>query len=782
MTIRLTFELTLRSDYHVGAGQRAGMTVDAALLRDHNGNPVLRGTALVGLLRDGYRELKAQVEKSGLHTHWDAAADKRLLGTPTQKKRWTFSSTQLVGSAKPINQRWGAQDVARIRMNPRTRHVTPQALFYEEEGDMRLVFRFTATCYGPTETDRKDALLLVAAARKVRHLGSTRRRGRGECRIHLIDAKNVLTQPTDITWTEAVLQTFRDVWLKGEPLPSLPVKDKAAVNEITQPDAPKRLRLFVRLQEPVLIADKSEKGNAFETLLHIPGTAVLGALATRAARSMQLDDTPGPDHERFTEIFVNGGVQVSGLLPAQSDKNVANMTKLWPAVTAPRSLVQCEVYPQYGSHANIDPHTVHNRLGQQLQKCPHDHCGGKLKDVGGFLQLGASLNSHSVKKREEIHTQVDYKTGRVAEGNLFTYIMIEAGQWYVGELICQPEYWVDFCRWTGVDLEQRHELRLGKATRRGYGLVHLVYQDIPAESPASWTMLPLEQRLPDPVDGKITTTMLLMTDAILADPWFRFRRNFDEETVARLLKLPNTSRVKIIDQMCSSRGLDAFNTYRRFPRWRDEVLLAGSVVQFSLAVPDKQEAIQLLQSVEQAGIGWRHHEGFGCVAFAHPVFNPVRELNDGLPLPQIVRQLFTAPAGDSHAAWREADFREKWTKVLDDSQSQDAKDWEAIKTAYSTITRLLFLYRYSPITEIIKLLSMQGDAFVAPGPDYLWGNKKLIGREPSAKVEGDGLTRINELLVQLQKYAPSLWPLGLTLLAERVGQQVEMAREQGGEK
>lgn len=179
MTIRLTFELTLRSDYHVGAGQRAGMTVDAALLRDHNGNPVLRGTALVGLLRDGFDALQTQIVKNKLDEYWDKSALIRLLGAADQKKRWTFSSAQLVGGTKPMDQRWGTHDVARIRMSPRTRRVSPQQLFYEEEGDARLSFRFTATCYGPTEEDRKDALLLVAAARKVRHLGATRRRGRG---------------------------------------------------------------------------------------------------------------------------------------------------------------------------------------------------------------------------------------------------------------------------------------------------------------------------------------------------------------------------------------------------------------------------------------------------------------------------------------------------------------------------------------------------------------------------------------------------------------------------
>lgn len=779
MTIRLTFELTLSSDYHIGAGQRAGMTVDAALLRDHNGNPVLRGTTLVGLLRDGFDALHHQIQENGLDKHWDDSARIRLLGAADQKKRWTFSSAKLVGGTQPMDQRWGAQDVARIRMNPRTRRVSPQQLFFEEEGDARLSFRFTATCYGSNEEDRKDALLLVAVARKVRHLGATRRRGRGECRIHLINAQNCLTLPPGKTWTETTLQTFKAVWLQGELLPPPPETEQTTQTNISQPTDPRRLRLLVHLQEPVLIADKSEKGNAFETLLHIPGAAVLGALATRAARSIRLDNTPGADHQRFSDMFIKGGIQVSGLFPAEPDGNVSNMTKLWPAVPTPRSLVQCEVHPQYGRFADANPHEVQNQVDEFHRNC---HCGGKLKDIGGFLRLDANLSSHTIKKREEIHTKVNPKTGRVAEGDLFTYQLIEAGQWYVGELLCQPEYWADLCRWTGMNLNQRHNLRLGKATRRGYGLVHVVYQDIPLEAPASWSLLPLEQRLPDPVDGKITTTLLLLTDTILADPWFSFRRNFDAASIARLLSLSDVTRIEIVNQMCGSRSLDAFNTYRRFPRWRDEVMLAGSVVRFSVQVKDKDEAVRLLQPIEQAGIGWRQNEGFGRVAFAHPVFASVNELNAGLTVPKAVRDLFITPTGDLHAAWREAAFRKEWSEILDKSQSKHADDWKAIKSEYSTIARLLFLYRYSTITEVIKLLAIQGDAFAAPGAAYLWGSKKLTGREASTKIEGNGLKRIQELLAQLQKRPSSLWPLGLTLLAERVGQQVEMTREQGGEK
>ena len=66
MSIKLTFEIVFHSDYHVTDGQRFGLAVDSALLRDHNQSPVLRGTALAGLLRDGFKDLQALVARSGI--------------------------------------------------------------------------------------------------------------------------------------------------------------------------------------------------------------------------------------------------------------------------------------------------------------------------------------------------------------------------------------------------------------------------------------------------------------------------------------------------------------------------------------------------------------------------------------------------------------------------------------------------------------------------------------------------------------------------------------------
>jgi CRISPR-associated protein Csx10 len=51
--MKLTFTLTLKADYHIGAGHGLGSQVDSALLRDGDKVPVIRGSTIEGLLRDG---------------------------------------------------------------------------------------------------------------------------------------------------------------------------------------------------------------------------------------------------------------------------------------------------------------------------------------------------------------------------------------------------------------------------------------------------------------------------------------------------------------------------------------------------------------------------------------------------------------------------------------------------------------------------------------------------------------------------------------------------------
>lgn len=64
--IELTFRIHLDAEYHSGSGRRASAVIDSGLLRDENEMPVLRGTLIAGLLRDGLRDLMKLKPLQGL--------------------------------------------------------------------------------------------------------------------------------------------------------------------------------------------------------------------------------------------------------------------------------------------------------------------------------------------------------------------------------------------------------------------------------------------------------------------------------------------------------------------------------------------------------------------------------------------------------------------------------------------------------------------------------------------------------------------------------------------
>lgn len=766
MHIKLTFQIIFESDYHVSDGQRVGLSVDSALLRDHNKAPVLRGTALAGLLKDGICDLQDLLAQSSLSPLQDDVK-KRIFGDPGVPKQWAFSSTSPLTEDR-VNGRFATNNVWRVRINPRTRRADPQKLFLQEEGDQRLRFTFTATCAGLTDQHRADAAALVAAASMVRHLGSGRRRGKGHCRFELIEAENFIDMDKEKSWQEAALDVFKSHWIEGTELQSIQLPQLPTLEE---DDQPKRFRLIARLVEPLIMAKKSQVANAFETQDMIPGTVLLGALASRTAQKLDLGEAK--NHVHFSHMFLRGGVASTGLLPAKFD------TRLYPSMPSPRSWAQCELYPEFGPNSVSKPHLLHD-LSQSNDEDECPDCKSKLEKVSGYINLTKTQRqSHPVETRDDMHITMERDTGRVREGDLFTYEAIKGGQWFVGELNCEPGAWPTLYTYAGLRAGEINKIRLGKAIRRGYGLTHLFIEEINQNEPSPWMMQPLSERLPEK-ETTLDLTMLFLTDAILLDKWSCFQHGIDRQTLADLLHVDISKIGENVQPYLHSRILDNFNTHRQIPRWRDEAIAAGSMARFSLMVKDQHEAITILQKVEDAGIGLRRHEGYGRVAFNHPVFNQKPGVG-GIRLSREARSLRQIADSNSHVTQAtetirgEARFVSAWQDALDTSWKANHSKWNSIGDDFEPVARLIYLYRFKPLSEL-------QDWFTGNGRNLgdernLWGSRKLTGRDKQLKLDKELLDPIVDLLNTLSAENDAFHTKGLTMLSERLGAQINVNRQ-----
>lgn len=802
MAVKLTFEIELQSDYHSGAGYGLGSVVDAALLRDGDGIPVLRGTAVAGLLRDGlYRLLKleplakknpAKCAAQGLQgkdvprfcgqkepSQTDCPIC-RLFGSPRTSKRWHFSSARPDKLTQIVSDGWakkqtGSQVVRRARINPRTRRAEEHKLFTHEVGDSRLDFVFTATCYELTKVER-DIELLVAAARMVRHLGASRRRGQGACCIKLkkVEADGKVVEVEQDNW----LDRFKQRYLGDEDQepPSL-IDIKPLVDSLTASPDEKGVRfwLLVRTEEPLLLSERSEAANQFDSRLSIPGSAVRGTFASRiAARHALEQKSQEAVYETFVNLFFRDELRFSFLYPCQ---HVPTTEEVNITIPAPRDLLSCELHR--GFQKEQGQHGVEGYSTKAtIPNCPICEKNGNesalkpLRDY--FIPLLSSPKLIKPKRATEMHITISPTSGRVKTGDLYGYVALEVGQYFIGELWCaNQQAWETLKTLANLpEVEQPFTLRMGKAARRGYG--RMTAWLLHAEDELLWIPQTLSQRVKT---WNQPFTLTLLTDTIIQDEWGRFYTGFDEAWLKAELGI----EVEIIRQFVATTSVDSFNSHLGLPRQRDMALRAGSAVGLRLKGTPSTEWQKTLERLEQEGIGLRRNEGFGRIVFNHPVYQGNEDVEQYIELEG--SQLLAS--SNNHPLSHEELFRREWTRKLNKTKWAACEDKEG---HFVQVGRLLQIGHWLALETIDKMLGLLGQS----------GN--LLGKNPFGRQkvhffqkenEGQlGLKLVRDLLGQLEeeinKYKDKLsqeeqrrlQEIGLTMLGDKVADVAESARQQ----
>ncbi|GIV79009.1 MAG: hypothetical protein KatS3mg050_3403 [Litorilinea sp.] len=773
MSIRLEFDIAFKSDYHVGAGHGLGLQVDSALLRDPDQVPVIRGTVLAGLLRESMENLHELTGKR------QENLVEIIFGAPHRKKRWRISSARPEGLTTPLapSRDWragetAAQTTTRVRVNPRTRRAEENKLFSREEGDGSLHFRFVAECESEDAAAYHEAEWLVAAARLVRNLGAGKRRGYGECDIRLVDPAK----------EEELLERFARR-LKGEHVEA-PTQEATAtaVAPLNLPADPGkhnyRLEVLLRLDEPLLLARRAEAGNQFETLDTIPGSVLRGALAWRIAQRFSKALQPGSVvYQNFANLFFGDLVRFSSLMPVETRPE--NPSRGYSTIIAPRDLFTCELHHGYSKPSSDKGHGVWSLLHTSQQECPicavEDTARGrraaavKLETLGGFISLvkNAPRAKHKPRQTVEMHIRIAPESGRVNTGDLYGYVALEPGQYFAGEITCTDEsVWNILQAMADLQPDAVNELTLGKATQRGYGKVSAIFRH--REEPL-WHLQSLQERLPSAEN----VTMLLLSDAIVPDPWGRFWRGFDPAWLKRALRLPDGAEVSIdrnkdgeVLAFSAVRTVDAFNAKLGLPRTRDVAIVAGSSARLTFKGIALDDLVKVLDEVESQGIGLRRDEGFGRVAFNHPVYKKLQ----GVESPMVDLAPLELTSGGTqhppHPSVAMLEFTRAWQETL------NKQSFHELTAPFEAVARLLHASQQTSAEAIKEELQRVGK------PENLL-RTPLSGRDKPNFFESEGkqgvevINRmldalVDELRKRLLDGSPEAWRIGLQLLAARI--------------
>jgi CRISPR-associated protein Csx10 len=414
----------------------------------------------------------------------------------------------------------------------------------------------------------------------------------------------------------------------------------------------------------------------------------------------------------------------------------------------------------------------------------------------GFICLKNVRSEYMPTMCNEMHIRIDNENSRVAPGDLFAYVALSAGQYFIGELHAEDTVaWQKFSALTGIQEQTLFTLHLGRANRRGYGRVTAWLQPLNADydkRPHTWVQLKLRRRVSSIPSHESPVTLTLLTDTIVQDTWGRYALGFEDWLVNYLSQrqLP----VTIQDIFVKQRLVDGFNGHLGLPRQRQVAIAAGSVAYLAqkpdTTWPDDWQT--RLAQLEYDGIGLRRSEGFGQFAFNHPLYQRDRtirrsairlqDLSEDLPL----RSELATP------------FREIWERFLDEQTTALAELCK--EPPFSAVARWLHSkQKESPATLKEQLLKL-GE----PSVCLLKGikreeksqscteqdeygerekrNRLIQKREHLSdpeKREQEALGILYMILERLEAESSTNWPMGIVMLADRLASVVD---NEGDEK
>lgn len=393
-------------------------------------------------------------------------------------------------------------------------------------------------------------------------------------------------------------------------------------------------RVVLRADQPVLAAGSPQRGNSIDTLEHIPGTTLWGALAQRYV--LDHGGTLNGRTSDFDAIFNGGGVRIGNLYPARFD---VSDDKLTPALPIPASAVTCKALPGFRRDPNVppldravrDPHGVDDRFsGTTPDRCTRERCGAALVQPSGLYIVRQPAVGHdgqasaaealTPQLRYQLQNEIDDTSGLTRAEVLFSTRALERRQFLSG--------------WIGVDdavarlaeplltaFAAPAPIVLGKA-RGARGGATLWIDAQPSERTDLWG-LTLEDRVTQSA-GNGAFTLTLTSDAIVLDGWMRHSTSLEPlleswTTTAGATEMTVTSAYVRMRRYANWNGIDGC--------WREEELVigAGSSFQITAAGHDDETLLALLRRIEIDGIGVRRAEGFGSVLVNDSFHNQVRE-------------------------------------------------------------------------------------------------------------------------------------------------------------
>ena len=334
------------------------------------------------------------------------------------------------------------------------------------------------------------------------------------------------------------------------------------------------------LKQPLIISQQAASAGAHQSLDYIPGSVLLGLVASRLYARLDADSA--------WTVFHSGQIRFGDALPVRDNHEIGYpMPLCWHS------------YKGEGTR----------KLGYLIADCLFDPSHGEMVSNRQPVQLRSGYTTESgfvlnPTCQQTLKTAIDRKTGMAAESQLFGYEALSTGQRYRFTLSADANF--PETLWQEIQTHLTGMARLGRSRSAQFGQVQII-------------QLASRASLSTAVGADSTLTLWLLSDLLLEEHGQPCLIPDPD-----LLGLPKGSHWLNERSFLRSRRYSAYNAYRRHYDSERQVICRGSVLRYKLERPLTAEEAEALQQ----GLGLQIESGLGAVWInppmleqAHPQFS-----------------------------------------------------------------------------------------------------------------------------------------------------------------
>ncbi|WJQ13232.1 RAMP superfamily CRISPR-associated protein [Geobacillus stearothermophilus] len=394
---------------------------------------------------------------------------------------------------------------------------------------------------------------------------------------------------------------------------------------------------------PIMLSSRpsSEGSSVYHTLEYIPGASLRGAWIEFYKQIHHITD-----EDKMTEIifdrFMDQGYIFENFYPKNS-------------LPLPLTAITCKQFPGFRSDDEEKCHGVKDSLllyyENQRQfhmdhfQCTHvspqgQVCGAPYTSYDKWVEFDGLTNIYKTTeppaKIQTGHVAISSITQTIEKGKLFFEQAIDIDEKFTGVIHVPAHLCEEFEQL--AEKAKTISLRVGGKKTSGYGEFR-VFSFGKKESDImmdAWDSLPLAERfrkfqahcreLGIISEHEKAFSITLLSDAILLDPWYRFRTDLTPEFISYLtgISLPNTT---LVHRHVAVRRLFGWNQQWHMALDEQIAVRRGSSYLYIAESDESDETwIDVLEKLEATWIGERTYEGYGQIFVCHPFHLETKEV------------------------------------------------------------------------------------------------------------------------------------------------------------